>query len=123
MGVKMLSLAFLIMWGSQSPPPRAPSIDWYLTHLPVTMEVSKDVRVQRCREDQRQRGRLCIGSDSAFTITRGQTFVMSSYLGEGACHIRFAAKEYTLLSCPWLEGFADRETDIYRPISTPRRPK
>jgi hypothetical protein len=45
---------------------------------------------------------------------------MTKLLGEGECRIRFLQKDYYLVSCWWLEGFTDRESDIYQPVATKR---
>ncbi|MEN3336622.1 MAG: hypothetical protein V7647_298 [Acidobacteriota bacterium] len=103
-------------------PPRDPSDAWYRSHLPVTLKVTQDVQVKPYSRSQRhQRATLEIGGDAkAFTIKQGETFQMMELLGEGGCRIRFLKKNYSLGSCPWLEGFASRETDIYQPVTTPR---
>jgi hypothetical protein len=103
-------------------PPRVPSDAWYRSHLPVTLTVTQDVDVKPYSRRQRpQRGTLEIGGDAkAFTIKKGKTFQMTALLGEGGCRIRFLNHDYSLGSCPWLEGFTDRETDIYQPIATTR---
>ena len=101
-------------------PPREPSDAWYRSHLPVTMKVTQDVEVKPYSTLERhRRGTLEIGSDAkAFMIKKGETFQMTKLLGEGGCQIRFSKRDYGLGSCPWLEGFTDRETDIYQPAAT-----
>jgi len=37
---------------------------------------------------------------------------------EGECRIRFQSREYDLHSCPWLDGFADHQADIFRVLSS-----
>lgn len=103
-------------------PPREPSDSWYRSRLPVTLKVAQDVEVKPySRSQPHRRGTLEIGSHAKpFTIKKGQTFQMLELLGEGECRIRFSKKVYTLGSCPWLEGFTDRETDIYQPVVTTR---
>jgi len=62
--------------------------------------------------ERHRRGTLEIGGHAkAFTIKEGETFQITKLLGEGGCRIRFLKKDYDLGSCPWLEGFSDRETD------------
>ena len=102
--------------------PREPSDAWYRKHLPVTLKVTQDVEVKPySRPERRPRGTLVTGRDAkAFTIKKGETFQMTKLLGEGECRIRFLKKDYDLESCPWLEGFTDRETDIYQPVATDR---
>lgn len=100
-------------------PPRAPTTAWYRRHLPVTIRVNQDVTVTpgTRSEEERRPGTLRIYADFVgFQIKKGQTFQMIKLLGEGACRIRFARKTYDL-ECPWLEGFARRETDIYVPVA------
>jgi hypothetical protein len=95
-------------------PPREPSDLWYRRHLPATIEVTKDVEAIADPVTVHRRGTLYIGrSEKSFQIKKGQTFQMTKLLGEGACRIRFQNRVYNLRSCPWLEGFSDRETDIY----------
>jgi hypothetical protein len=53
----------------------------------------------------------------AFTIKKGETFQMTKLLGEGECRIRFLKKDYYLVACWWLEEFANRESDIYQPVT------
>ena len=66
----------------------------------------------------RRRGTLAIRPNlKPFRIKKGQTFQMIELLGEGECRIRFEKKDYEVASCPWLEGFRDRETDIYKPVA------
>ena len=60
-------------------------------------------------------GRLYIGRGS-FVIKKGQTFQMVKIDGEGGCRIRFETREYSLGSCPWLDGFTDRQADIFEVI-------
>jgi hypothetical protein len=115
-------LAFLIT--PAQAPPHEPSDAWYRSHLPVSLKVTQDVAVKPySRPPGHQRGTLEIGGDAkGFTITKGKTFQMTELLGEGGCRIRFLERDYSLGSCPWLEGFTDPETDIYQPIAA-NRPK
>ena len=103
--------------------PREPTDAWYRAHLPVTMKVTQDVEVVRYSHlvERHRRGRLEIPGDAKafkpFTIRKGETFQMTKLLGEGECRIRLRKEEYDLDSCWWLEGFTDRESDIYQPIA------
>jgi hypothetical protein len=116
----MLITVALLSALAQSPP-REPSDAWYRRHLPATIEVAQDVEAtpSPVTTERRQRGTLYIARDlKRFRIKKGQTFQMIKLLGEGGCRIRFESTEYELGSCPWLEGFSDRETDIYVPVAT-----
>jgi len=89
--------------------------------FPVTIRVTQDVpAVGRGSEPDggMRRGRLYIGK-SSFVIKKGQTFEMLKEEGEGGCRIRFQKREYSLGSCPWLDGFTDRQGDIFQIV----RPK
>jgi hypothetical protein len=100
--------------------PREPTDRWYRAHLPVTMKVTRDVEViPYSHLERHRRGRLEILATGAkpFTIKKGETFLMTKLLGEGECRIRLLETEYELASCWWLEGFTDRESDIYRPVA------
>lgn len=93
--------------------------------LPVTIEVTRDVDVKPysvlalpggglLREE---RGTLYIGrEEKAFQIRKGQIFQMIKVELEGGCQIRFEKKDYLLGSCPWLDGFADHQADIFKVI-------
>jgi hypothetical protein len=86
------------------------------------MKITQEVAIEPySRPERHRRGTLVIARDAqAFTIKKGETFQMTKLLGEGGCQIRFLKKNYDLGSCPWLEGFTDRETDIYLPVATNR---
>ena len=117
----MIAVALWVFLNSPSQsPPREPSDAWYRSHLPVTLKVTQDVEVRPCSPRERhRRGTLEIaGNVKPFTIKKGQTFQMTKLLGEGECRIRLLKKEYDLQSCWWLEGFTDRESDIYQPVAT-----
>src|ERR1700682_6503974 len=90
--------------------------------VPVTIEVARDVEVKPYSELRRpdgsylkqMRGTLYIARTfKGFWIEKGHTFQMVKIYGEGGCRIRFEKREYDLGSCPWLEGFTDRQTDIF----------
>ena len=86
-------------------------------HLPVTIEVTQDVDVKSSERRPhgsfgQVRGRLY--ASKAFRIRKGQRFQMVKIYAEGECRIRFQRKEYDLTSCPWLDGFADHQSDIFR---------
>lgn len=101
--------------------PREPTDVWYRAHLPVTMKVTQDVEViPYFHLERHRRGTLEVGGNAkvkAFTIKKGETFQMTELLGEGECRIRLLSKEYYLVACWWLEGFANRESDIYQPVA------
>jgi hypothetical protein len=90
--------------------------------LPVTIEVTQDVQLKNLPAgqsdgSQQERGSLYIGLDSKpFLIKKGQTFEMVTLEPEGACRIRFEKREYFLSSCPWLDGYRDHQSDIFKVI-------
>ena len=94
--------------------------------VPVTIEVAQDVEVKPYSELRQPdgsylrqtRGTLYIAPKfKGFRIEKGRTFQMVKMLGEGGCRIRVEKREYDLGSCPWLEGFTDRQADIFRIVA------
>jgi hypothetical protein len=88
-------------------------------HLPITVEVERDVEVTRNTENGERRGILYFNNLKAepFRLTKGQQFQMIAVGQEGGCQIRFDRKEYGLTSCPWLESFRDHQTDVFRVVT------
>jgi hypothetical protein len=120
----VITIAVLVVLSAPAQsPPREPSSAWYRRHLPVTIEVLQDVEVNRrdVEPDAHLRGTLIGNPGANVRIKKGQTFQMIKLYGEGECRIRFEKREWDLGSCPWLEGFRDRETDFYRPVTNKRR--
>jgi hypothetical protein len=92
-------------------------------HLPITIEVTRDVDVKSSERQSNGRYAQLRGtlySLEAFRIMKGQRFQMVMIYPEGECRIRFEKREYDLSSCPWLDGFRDHQTDIFR-IVVPSR--
>jgi hypothetical protein len=116
-----ITLALIGALGSQAQSvPREPSDAWYRAHLPSRIQVTQDVEAipHAGTVERRRRGTLFIRPQlKAFQIKKGETFQMTKLLGEGECRIRFRKKDYEVESCPWLEGFRERETDIYKPVA------
>jgi hypothetical protein len=85
-------------------------------HLPVTIEVKRDVEVTHNTESHESRGKLYLDDVKAkgFRLKKGQRFQMVEIGQEGSCRIRFGDNEYGLTSCPWLEGFRDHQTDVFK---------
>src|SRR5690349_16487462 len=79
-------------------------------HLPVTVEVTRDVEVQSSAHVSHEaRGTLYSWtrlSHRAFWIKRGERFQVVKIYSEGECRIRFKNRDYDITSCPWLPGFA-----------------
>ncbi len=88
-------------------------------HLPVTIEVTRDVDVKssegRAGDSSGQLRGTLYGSKE-FRIRRGERFQMVKIYTEGECRIRFKKREYDLSSCYWLDGFTDHQSDIFRII-------
>jgi hypothetical protein len=84
-------------------------------HLPVTIEVKRDVEVMHNAEPYETRGILYLDDPKAkaFTLKKGQKFKMIKIGPEGGCEIRFGDQNYGLTSCPWMEGFSDHQTDVF----------
>jgi hypothetical protein len=85
-------------------------------HLPVTIEVKRDVEVTHNSKAHESRGKLYLDDVKvkAFRLKKGQRFQMVEIGQEGSCRIRFGDNEYGLTSCPWLEGFSDHQTDVFK---------
>jgi hypothetical protein len=88
-------------------------------HLPVTIEVKREVEVSHNAASHESRGQLYLGDpkEKPFRLRKGQRFQMVKIGHEGSCWIRFGDKEYSLTSCPWLEGFRDHQTDVFRTVT------
>ena len=84
--------------------------------LPVTIEATRDVLAHAEDSDGQHRGILYISSGDPVSIKKGQRFQMIKIYSEGECRIRFGKKEYDVSSCPWLDGFTDHQTDIFRVV-------
>jgi hypothetical protein len=84
----------------------------------VTIEVQRDVEVRHNSEAREPRGTLSLNDKNAkpFRLKKGQRFRMIRIGQEGSCRIRIEKREYDLTSCPWVEGFTDHQSDIYRVI-------
>jgi hypothetical protein len=83
--------------------------------LPVTIEVKRDVEVTQYTDSHDPRGTLYLDNikEKAFRLKKGQRFQMLEVGQEGGCRIRYQDREYGLISCPWLEGFRDHQTDVF----------
>jgi hypothetical protein len=55
-------------------------------------------------------------------MRKGQRFQVVKIYSEGGCRIRFKSTEYDLGSCPWLDGFRDHETEIFRVLVPSQKP-
>jgi hypothetical protein len=82
----------------------------------VTIEALQDVRAEIVEGPRQQRGVLYVTAAAPFTIKRGQRFVMVKAYSEGGCRIRVSNREYDVSSCPWLDGFADPQADIFKVV-------
>jgi hypothetical protein len=88
--------------------------------LPATIEARQDVPVRLNNTAKQQRGVLYIAGSTSFepfTIKKGQRFQMLAVLREGECRIRFEKNEYLVTSCPWVDGFTDHQTDVFKVVS------
>lgn len=50
-------------------------------------------------------------------LNKGQRFEMVQDLGEGSCRIEFEGNRFDLQSCPWLPGFRDPQSDVFRVVA------
>jgi hypothetical protein len=83
-------------------------VSWDFRSVPITIEVTRDVPVKRCGFE---RGALC--AQAEFTIPRGDRFQMLEVGLEGGCTIEYRGARYEASSCPWVQGFADQQADIF----------
>ncbi len=88
-------------------------------HLPITVELKRDVEVAHNAESYEPRGKLYLDDPKAkaFRLRKGERFQMVEIGQEGSCRIRFKDQDYGLTSCPWLEGFSDHQTDVFTIVS------
>jgi hypothetical protein len=86
---------------------------------PVTIELLQDVEVTQESQIHVSRGKLYLDDRNAkpFRLRKAQRFVMIKTGPEGSCRIRFEDTEYAVSSCPWMEGFTDHQTDIFRVVA------
>lgn len=90
--------------------------------LPVTIEALQDVPAHVESSGGQKRGVLYVGRNETFTVKAGQRFRMVKIYAEGSCRIEFQNRQYDVSSCPWLDGFADQQTDIFRVVAGRRMP-
>jgi hypothetical protein len=95
--------------------------------LPVTIEAVGDVTLRspdpRLGNQRAPRGVLdarcmrdCVSNEEPITIKQGTRFLMIKILSEGGCIIQFDRRQYTLISCWWLDGFTDHQEDFFRVV-------
>jgi Tfp pilus assembly protein PilF len=90
-----------------------------LANTPVVIvELVQDVDVVLFSDPVQERGKLYVGDLDAtpFSLKAGQRFEMVEPLGEGSCRIRFEGRDYRIVSCPWLDGFTDHQTDVFHVV-------
>jgi hypothetical protein len=94
----------------------AEGVAWDGKTVPITIEVSKSIRVYskmpRPEEPKHERGSLYGNGD--FLIAAGHRFKVVKLLPEGTCRIEYAGHSYDLILCPWMPGYADPRADIFR---------
>lgn len=83
---------------------------------PDTIEVTRDVEVTHNTSSSEARGTLHLQDVHAlpFWIREGQRFQTLNAGSEGSCQIAFKGRKYGLTSCPWLPGFTDHQSDIFK---------
>jgi hypothetical protein len=97
---------------------------WDGQSLPITIEVLRDVEVKASERHAdgsywQERGFLYAGAE--FHISKRERFRMIEALGEGGCRIEFQGSQYTLSSCPWVPGFTDQQSDIFKIVAFPNQ--
>ncbi len=85
--------------------------------LPVTIEALQDVPAHAEGAGRQARGVLYVGRGQTFTVKKGQRFLMVKLYDEGGCRIEFEKKQYDVSTCPWLDGFADHQEDVFKVVS------
>ena len=85
--------------------------------LPATIEALRDVPTQSVQPPRQLRGVLYVSGGRSFTIKKGQRFLMVKVFDEGGCRIKVENREYDVSSCPWLDGFADHQQDMFKIVS------
>jgi hypothetical protein len=103
-----------ILWLLWSSPPAIAQTRW---HLPATIEALQDVPARPVETGVQARGVLYVTGGKAFTIKQGRRFLMVKIASEGACRIEFDKRRHDVSSCPWLDGFADHQTDVFKVIA------
>ena len=103
--VKLIALSLILSFPAQIAGP-----------FPVTIEVKRNVEITHSTGPYESRGTLCLADvkAKAFRLNKGQRFQMVQAGNEGSCRIRFSGHEYSITSCPWLDGFGDHQTDVFR---------
>ena len=100
------SATFLLVWAQL--PVRTP--------LPVLLELRRDVEVRSSEvlpDGTTRQLRGVLYADTAMRLHPGEWITMTSIGVEGSCRVRVRKTELALRSCPWLEGFADHQSDIF----------
>ncbi len=104
----VIALLMVLALAQPKAPASAPS---------VTIEVLRDVEVRgpsTLKGGGARQERGVLYAATARTIRKGERLVMTKELGEGACQVRLRSEMLDLSSCPWLEGFRDRQRDVFR---------
>ncbi len=85
----------------------------------MTIELQRDVEVRksdRLPDGSTHQLRATLYADTSFLLRKGQRLQMIAAYSEGECRVQIDKREYDLASCPWLPGFPDHQTDIFRTI-------
>jgi hypothetical protein len=89
----------------------------------VLIEVLSDVRIEpQVLGRSGEKGRLdyfraTTPAAVVLELNKGQRFEMVQDLGEGSCRIEFEGNRFDLQSCPWLPGFRDPQSDVFRVVA------
>ncbi|MEP6832120.1 MAG: hypothetical protein ABJB74_01950 [Gemmatimonas sp.] len=95
------------------------AIPWAVVtqRAPVVIEALRDVQVIKENSDGTSgQHRGVLYSHDTLHIAKSTRFTMIKELGEGECRVRVKERELELSSCPWLPGFTDHQSDIFRVI-------
>jgi hypothetical protein len=85
--------------------------------LPVTIEAVQDVSTRSVETGGQARGVLYVGRGNAFTIKKGEHFLMVKIAAEGGCRVEYEKRQYNVSSCPWLDGFRDHQEDFFKVVT------
>jgi hypothetical protein len=98
----------------------AAELRWDGKTVPITVQALKDVSVRPTQQQASSGNRMERGvlySRDSFLISAGQLFTVVALEREGMCTIEYSGKKHSLLSCPWMDGFTDRQVDVFKIVA------
>jgi hypothetical protein len=95
---------------------------WDGRSVPITVQVLKAVPVRSAQSlggERMARGTLYARQD--LLIASGARFKVVSLDGEGTCTIEYLGQRHSLLNCPWMPGYTDPQSDIFKVVEVGER--